>query len=106
MVTPRLKMTFDAGWGESYTLCLDLDEETARKFDTLKPPGPFDGIGKDAFMVVAEKMKVRKYRKDLFVSAARRLGAQLAERMEDAEGWHDLSRVEPARESLGLKRER
>lgn len=46
-------------------------------------------------------MKVRKFRKDLFIHAATNLGALLAERMEDAEGWHDERRIEPAREQLG-----
>lgn len=46
-------------------------------------------------------MRRREFRKDLFKDACRRLGALLAERMEDAEGWHDSSRIEPAREQLG-----
>lgn len=46
-------------------------------------------------------MKVREFRKSLFIRAAERLGALLAERMEDAEGWHDASRIEPARRQLG-----
>lgn len=46
-------------------------------------------------------MKVREFRKRLFIETATRLGALLAERMEDAEGWHDANRIEPAREQLG-----
>ncbi len=47
-------------------------------------------------------MRQRVMRKDLFIHYAENLGALLAERMEDAEGWHDASRVEPARAELGL----
>lgn len=46
-------------------------------------------------------MKTREMRKDLFVQIATRLGAQMAERLEDAEGWHDTGRIKPARASLG-----
>jgi len=48
-------------------------------------------------------MKAREFRKDLFIHAAEHLGALLAERMEDAEGWHDASRIEPARRQLGWR---
>lgn len=50
---------------------------------------------------VIDMLRTKVMRKDLFVMAAERLGALLAERMEDAEGWHDQSRVEPARKELG-----
>ena len=43
-----------------------------------------------------EMMKVREMRKDVFQRVAERLARMMAERMEDAEGWHDVSRVEPA----------
>lgn len=46
-------------------------------------------------------MRRREFRKGLFRSTCERLGALMAERMEDAEGWHDTSRVEPARKALG-----
>ena len=92
---PKLKMTFDAGWGESYSLWIDLDEDTARNIEDIKPPDMLDN-----FDVAVEKIRIREFRKDLLVDAANRLARQLAERMEDAEGWHDASRIEPAKESL------
>ena len=39
-------------------------------------------------------LKRREFRKDLFQDEARRLGALLAERMEDKEGWHGVERQE------------
>lgn len=46
-------------------------------------------------------MRRRDFRKRTFIATAERLGHAMAERMEDAEGWHDTSRVEPARKALG-----
>lgn len=80
-------------------MAIDLDQEvriSPRAVDEMKIGiGDFDGT--------VRMMKVREFRKDLFIQAANRLGALLAERMEDAEGWHDASRIEPAREQLGGK---
>jgi hypothetical protein len=45
-------------------------------------------------------MKQRTMRRGLLIEAARRLAAQMADRLEDSEGWHDPSRVEPARQAL------
>ena len=65
------------------------------------PPAQLVGrLGELLEAEVVEEMKARVFRKDLFVRESRRLGAMLAERMEDAEGWHDASRIEPAKESL------
>lgn len=79
-------------------MAIDLDPDTLRiaprAVDEMKA-----GFG--TFDSTVRLMKVRQYRKDLFIHAAERLGALLAERMEDAEGWHDASRIEPAREQLG-----
>lgn len=50
-----------------------------------------------------QMMKQRQMRRDLLIEAARRLAAQIADRLEDSEGWHDPSRVEPA--TRALKRE-
>jgi hypothetical protein len=63
--------------------------------------GPALGVSLMSFDQAVTVMKRREFRKDLLISAARRLGAQLAERMEDAEGWHDESRIEPSRKALG-----
>lgn len=81
----------------SLRMAIDLDQEVRiepRAVDEMKAGfGSFDGT--------VRLMKVREFRKNLFIRAAERLGALLAERMEDAEGWHDASRIEPARRQLG-----
>ena len=45
-------------------------------------------------------MKQRTLRRDLLREAAVRLAMQVADRLEDSEGWHDSSRIEPARQAL------
>jgi hypothetical protein len=46
-------------------------------------------------------MRVKEMRRKIFRQIAERLAMQLADRMEDAEGWHDPDRIGPAREQLG-----
>src|SRR3990167_5917275 len=42
-------------------------------------------------------MKQREMRRVPLMEAARRLAGQMADRLEDSEGWHDPDRIEPAR---------
>ena len=95
-----LTLTLHDSYGEQRPLgiALPVDEDvriSPRAVDDMKA-----GLagGMDAVLTL---MRRREFRKKLFVLACQRLGAQLAERMEDAEGWHDVERIEPARKSLG-----
>ena len=104
---PKLTLTFDPGEGEQVVrMEIELDRHTARQFQRIEPPikhgVPWSGIvvGLDSFDDVVKTMKVREFRKDFFINECRRIGALLAERMEDAEGWHDTSRIEPAKKEL------
>ena len=104
---PKLTLTFDPGEGESVVrMCIDLDRHTARQFQSIKPPIQHTvpwlagAAALDSFEDVVEIMKLREFRKDFFIRECRRIGALLAERMEDAEGWHDVSRIEPAKREL------
>ena len=58
-------------------------------------------LGVGTFDGAVRMLQVREFRKGLFIRAAERLGALLAGHMEDAEGWHDADRIEPARRQLG-----
>lgn len=58
-------------------------------------------FGLGTFDTAVNVLKQRTFRKDELIAAARTLGARLAERMEDAEGWHGERRIEPARAELG-----
>lgn len=91
------------GIGEqSLHMAIDLDHElriSSRAVDEAK-------IGFADFGSVVTMMKTKEFRRRLFVETAMRLAEQMADRMEDAEGWHDPSRIEPARQQLGGKWER
>jgi hypothetical protein len=54
-----------------------------------------------AFDEVVTMLRVKEMRRKIFVQAAQQLAMQLADRMEDAEGWHDPDRIGAAREQLG-----
>jgi hypothetical protein len=49
----------------------------------------------------ALRISSRAVRRSLFKTIAQQLAGQMADRMEDAEGWHDPERIEAARRNLG-----
>src|SRR6267378_4825067 len=78
------------------SIAVGVDHElkiSARAVDEMK-------IGFGSFESAVQMMRVKEFRKTLFLEVAQQLGGRLAERMEDAEGWHDASRIEPARAEL------
>jgi hypothetical protein len=95
--TLQMTLRDNHGFEQPLSMAVDLDQEVRiapRAIGEMKLRlGTFDDT--------VRLMAVREMRKDLFMLAAKRLGALLAERMEDAEGWHDASRIEPARRQLG-----
>jgi hypothetical protein len=96
-----LRITFipDKMLHRPMTMAIDLDDDTVKQFERLKPPGDQIPDGR-TFEEIIEVIRNREFRKELFVKEATRLGHLLAERMEDAEGWHDESRIEPAKQQL------
>lgn len=99
-----LTLSFDPDNGSPpLRMTLPISEHTASDIERIKPL-PRDAIGAmldgRTFEQVVEVLRTKEYRKDLFLDAATSLGRLLAERMEDAEGWHDASRIEPARAEL------
>lgn len=95
---PKLTLTFDAGFGEKYSMCIGIEEYISNEMRSCPPPSSFPGA--ETFDSVVHKIKAREFRKDKFIGESTRLGALLAERMEDAEGWNDSSRIESAKEQL------
>ncbi len=96
-----LTMSLRGPYGEQVQYSLPLDHSVAREIWKIDPPSFLEFVpGESALGVVATKIKAREYRKDMFVSEAKRLGLLLSETMEDSEGWHDQSRIEPARRAL------
>lgn len=110
-----LVLTLQDRFGEPISMAVDLDDKCIRVSSRAVQDMKMEGeLSRDArqrgvspfpssftFNDVVHMIKTREFRKKLFIEAARRLGASLAERMEDAEGWHDESRIEPARAALG-----
>lgn len=93
-----LEMSMNGPHGERYTMRIKIDQMTAREVSSIDPSPMVSGL--IGFGDAVAILKRREYRKDLFTEAAQRLGTLLAERMEDAEGWHDASRQEPAKAEL------
>ncbi len=58
-------------------------------------------IGAVSMNDAVQLMRVREVRRDLLKQVAIQCAGQMADYMEDAEGWHDPSRIKPARKSLG-----
>src|SRR5687768_11468745 len=95
---PTLTLSFDPDNGSPpLRICLPLEEHIASDIERIEPPSrsPVAFLS-NSIDAVVHVLRSKVFRKDMFISEARRLGALLAERMEDAEGWHDESRVEPA----------
>ena len=102
-----LTLIFDPGnCEEPLRMVLPVSEHIAESIMRVDPPRlhglPFTtkAVPLQSFEECAEVLRRRSFRKDLFVREAARIGALLAERMEDAEGWHDASRIEPAKREL------
>jgi len=103
MNKPQLRMTFDpGGFDSSFTMTIPLSEHVVNDFHYIKPLG--DRLEAVLGMVTMEEtveiLRARECRKDVVTKMAQSLGTMLAERMEDAEGWHDISRIEPAKKQL------
>jgi hypothetical protein len=85
--------------GEQRPLMRAIDVDEAMRISSRAVGEMKLGVGSLAQTV--EMMRVREFRRDFLVEAARGLAAEMADLMADAEGWHDASRVEPARRALG-----
>jgi len=95
-----LKLEMIGPHGERYAMAIGIGSDIANDIAQINPPMrlPF-GLG-DTFESTVRILRRKDLRKDLFRSEATRLGILLAERMEDAEGWHDASRIEPAKRQI------
>lgn len=59
------------------------------------------GVGLVSRDDVITTIRTKVVRRDILKREAQRLAGLLADRMEDAEGWHGEDRAEAAREELG-----
>ncbi len=92
----NLELSLVGPYGERSTIAVALTPETAQSIQKVEPPSPlaFAGTNVSPFDECIKILKRREFRKNLFTDAAKRLGTLLAERMEDKEGWHGVSRQE------------
>mgnify|MGYP001558573475 CR=1 FL=1 len=100
----NLTLTLHGPDGTLLGMTLPLDHMRGMELARISPPRLYDFMpvcgGRDPMTQVAEVIRKRTYRKSFFIEECQRLGQLLAERMEDAEGWHDESRIEPAKQQL------
>jgi hypothetical protein len=100
----RLTLTLSDPFGRDVAYAIPIDEVVGEKLVDLRPLSTLDVmVEPEPLKATISVLKRKEFRKDLFIAEAGRLGALLAERMEDAEGFHDASRVDRAREQLGYK---
>lgn len=88
--------------GERFQMALTVDEDVVAEIERIDPPALLGPMPEslDPVLDVVRVLRRREFRKSLFMGVANKLGRLLAERMEDAEGWHDLDRQGPARRQL------
>lgn len=101
--TLQITLRDNHGYEQPLSMAIGLDNEvriSSRAVSDLKFGAEmgFPLVSKEG---AVEIMRTKELRKHLFIDAAKQLGTLLAERMEDAEGWHDPERIESARKQLG-----
>lgn len=86
-------------FGEAnYAHAIDCDEAlriSTRAVDEVKA-GIFGSMSD-----TVKLMRIREMRRQVLIETAKQLAGQMTDRMEDAEGWHDVSRIDTARAALG-----
>lgn len=75
---------------------------SSRTVDELKM-GADLGVSTIPFDHAVTLMRTKEMRRRVFKDVAVQLAGQMADRMEDAEGWHDPDRIEHSRKQLGGK---
>lgn len=71
---------------------------SSRAVNMLKFPGPIPEV---TFDDAIEMIRTKEVRRGILIQAAEQLAGQLCNLLEDAEGWHDPSRIENARKAIG-----
>jgi hypothetical protein len=97
-----LRLSLEGPSGERYQVAMGVDAFTVREhLVDLNPPEAFSlQSGMVAMDAVVERIRKREIRHDILRAECLRLGEKLAQTMQDAEGWHDASRIEPSKRIL------
>lgn len=103
----RFTLTLTLSDGEGYeqpiSWCVGCDDAlriSTRAVDEMKM-GASLGVSTMGMDDVVTLIRTKKIRRKRFKEIALQLAGQMADRMEDAEGWHGVDRIEPARTALG-----
>lgn len=106
---PRFTLTLILRDGEGFeqpiSWAIGVDRAlriSSRAVDEMKM-GADLGVGTMSMDAVVEMMRTKEMRRTVFKELAVQLAGQMADRMEDAEGWHDPDRIKTARDALGGK---
>jgi len=104
---PRFTLTLTlrdgVGFEQPISWAIGVDHAlriSSRAVDELKM-GADLGVMSVPMDAVVEIVRTKEIRRDIFKNVAIQLAEQMADRMEDGEGWHDPDRIEPARKQLG-----
>ena len=101
--TLQLSLIDNHNFGSSIHMAIDCDDAlriSPRAVDEMRLSADL-GVSLVSDSQVVTLIMTKELRRDLFKREALRLAGKLADRMEDAEGWHDPDRIEPARKELG-----
>lgn len=93
-----LTLTLKSSLGESYQVSIPTDAFMGGQYwISQSPPSPSDLDGLEGCV---RKLRIRELRHDILKQNCLLLGEKLAQTMQDAEGWHDASRIEPSKRLL------
>jgi hypothetical protein len=96
-----LTLTLRDGYGEQQPLSLAIGCDEALRISSRAVDELKIGMGLIPMDHAVTMMRTKEMRRVIFKQAAQQLAGQMSDRMEDAEGWHDPERIEPARKQLG-----
>jgi len=98
----RLELRLVNGWGEGHgAVGYGLPQEAAYMGDRIADDVRAGAsLGTMSMSDVVKVMKVREFRRGLLISACQQAGAQLADFLQDREGWHGLDRQERTEEII------
>lgn len=86
---------------DEWHMATDSDEFPVfgeRFVEDIRDPGPVPDLTGISFDTVVSTLRKREFRRELLLTAAKKLAARLADYIEDKEGWHGESRRDRIKE--------
>lgn len=91
-----ITLTITSPWGETFACAVSVEAFAFMETYALEKSPAAGFPGEHAFTDVVTMMRRRAFRKGVLIAEAQRLAGQIAERLEDREGWHGADRQETA----------